>query len=241
MTTSSVEHDKLNINEICNDVNKSLVGEQISSSKLMMLSEKARNLLDFLHAAEKLKCIIRHGWTSTGRPESVADHSWRVALMVIFCSRCLDKNINLEKTLKMALIHDIAEIIAGDIPYFLAREGSDAKKIKIKKEQEAMKKIRLMLDKVFGDEIFSLWEEYEAKRSYEARVVKSIDKIEAQIQQNEANLSTWLECEKTDATEGYINQFCNFDSFLKELGRIVVSESEELAKNYSKRMRPESD
>lgn len=187
--------------------------------------EKVESLLNFQHFAEKLKCVVRHGWTSSGRQESVAEHCWRLALMIIQCSGSLDQRLDLEKALKMAIIHDIAEVITDDIPYFLAREGSEEKKTKQKKEKSAIESIKKNLDNDFGDELEEVWREYEQNDTYEAKVVKAIDKIEAQIQQNEAGLSTWLECERKDATEGYLLQFCNFDSFLLALSKEVISES----------------
>lgn len=196
-------------------------------------TEKAKNLLEFLHLVEKLKCILRHGWTSSGRQESVADHSWRLALIVIFCSHFTDQNINVEKTLKMALVHDIAEVITGDVPYFLAPEGSLEKIIKKKQEKEAIISITKTLEKSFGNELLQLWEEYESNQTYEAKIVKAVDKIEAQIQQNEADLSTWLDCERVDATEGYINRYCQFDTFLAALSDQVIQESKIIAKKIT--------
>jgi putative hydrolase of HD superfamily len=201
----------------------------LSMNKLNL--ERAKNLLTFLHEAEKLKCEVRHGWTSTGRQESVADHSWRLSLMVMLSFHCLDRPIDLEKALKMAIVHDIVEIITGDVPYFLAREGSDAKIAKKKEEEIAMQKMKTNLDKVFGNEIYDLWKEYEENQTYEAKVVKALDKIEAQIQQNEAAPSTWLECERDDAVNGLISKFTHFDSFLRVMSDKVVQESARVAES----------
>lgn len=186
---------------------------------------EAKMLLAFFHLAEKLKCVLRHGWTSSGRQESVAEHSWRLALSVLFSSKYLDRELDLEKALKMALLHDIAEVITGDVPYFLAREGSPEKQLKREQEKSAIAHIVQGLDEPVREELLGLWEEYEANQSYEARVVRALDKIEAQIQQNEADLTTWLECETSDATTGYINRYCDFDSFLSKLCAVVVDES----------------
>ncbi len=193
--------------------------------------EKAKTVLHFMHLAEKLKCVLRHGWTSTGRQESVAEHSWRISLLVMACSSSLDSKINLEKTLKMALIHDIAEAITGDIPYFLAPEGSKKRAEKVQNEKIAINAIKEMFRDVLGPDWLNLWLEYEECKSYEAKVVKALDKIEAQIQQNEADPSTWLECEEVDATNGYIKRFSNFDAFLSLLSNEVINESKEVSEN----------
>ena len=181
--------------------------------------------IQFLHFAERLKCIERHGWTSTGRTESVADHSWRLALMALLSARYLEKEVDLAKLLKIAIVHDLVEIFAGDIPYFLAPEGSHAQKFKVENEHQAMDKIRSLLGDIDGEEIASLWYEYEDSKSYEAQVVRALNKIEAQLQQNEADISTWLECEAVDATNGFISKSCEFDVFLTALSDATIAES----------------
>lgn len=187
---------------------------------------KMRNLF---HLVEKMKEIMRHQWTSNGRQESVAEHCWRLSFIILVCSKYFDQKIDIEKSLKMALIHDLAEVMCGDVPYFLAKEGSAGKKRKQEKEISAMNELKDRYKELQTfDELHQLWQEYEEGISYEAKVVKAIDKIEAQLQQNEADLSTWLPCEEADATEGYINKFCEFDSFLAKLSQEIVKESQEL-------------
>ena len=79
---------------------------------------KQRQYIDFLNKIEKLKCNTRHSWTSSGRQESVAEHSWRLAVMAMLCAdEYPDLDIN--KVIKMCLVHDFGEAITGDIPAFL--------------------------------------------------------------------------------------------------------------------------
>ena len=83
-----------------------------------------RSFLDFLDKAEKLKCNTRHSWTSSGRHESVAEHSWRLALMAMLLGEQfsdLDRN----KVIKMCLIHDLGEAVTGDIPAFVKTEKDE--------------------------------------------------------------------------------------------------------------------
>lgn len=67
-----------------------------------------RAFIEFLNKIEKLKCNTRHSWTSTGRQESVAEHSWRLAVMAMLCEDEYP-DLNISKVIKMCLIHDIGE------------------------------------------------------------------------------------------------------------------------------------
>ena len=71
--------------------------------------------IEFLNVIEKLKCNTRHSWTSSGRQESVAEHSWRLAVMAMLCADEYP-NVDINKVIKMCLIHDWGEAITGDIP-----------------------------------------------------------------------------------------------------------------------------
>ena len=80
-----------------------------------------RQFLSFLNTVEKLKCNTRHSWTSTGRQESVAEHSWRLALMAMLCKNEYP-DLDINKVIKMCLIHDLGEALTGDVPAFLKTE-----------------------------------------------------------------------------------------------------------------------
>ena len=74
--------------------------------------------LDILHTAERLKDTTRHCTTSGGRLESVAEHSWRITLMAFFL-RDEFPEADMDKVIRMCLIHDLGECFTGDIPTFL--------------------------------------------------------------------------------------------------------------------------
>lgn len=190
-----------------------------------MMNEKVKQIVKFLHISEKLKCILRHGWASTGRQESVAEHSWRLALMIAVCSSYLDNKVCLEKMLLMAIVHDLGETITGDTPYFLAPEGSYAREQKEKHEAIAWETLNSEFSNILNFNLLEIWQEYEKGATYEARVVKAFDKIEALLQQNEARSSTWVECEIQDALKRTIQKYCDFDSFVNELSSNVLDES----------------
>ena len=90
-------------------------------------------LLKFIHTAEGLKNELRNGHTSKNKRESVAEHTWRISLMALMCSRFLDHKISVEKALKIAIVHDLAELLTGDKPYFVYEENASLQQ---KKSQE---------------------------------------------------------------------------------------------------------
>jgi len=134
------------------------------------------DLMKFFEAAMRMKEVERTGWIERGvqRPETSSDHSFMVALMVLVLGT--HRKLNLEKALKMAIIHDLPEAIVGDI---ITKEnwekgGSMWEHEKLSKELPAMKK----LSSLSGDmEILDLWEEFEAQKTAEARFVKDIDRL----------------------------------------------------------------
>ena len=83
-------------------------------------------LLSALHLAEKLKDVRRHCTTSQGRPESVAEHSWRIALMAFFL-RDEFPEADMDKVIRMCLIHDLGECFTGDIPVFRKTAADEAR------------------------------------------------------------------------------------------------------------------
>ena len=188
--------------------------------------------LDFLCLAEKLKLEMRHSWLSDGkRQESVAEHSWRLALMALRYASQLDQQVNVEKCLKLALIHDLAEAITGDIPVF-QHQTNLAQQNKFENEYSAMKQIQTMLNDQNGDELLDLWLEFENQTSYESKFIKALDKLEVFIQHNEAPLTTWEEREKRMLFQKkWLIRHCEFDSFLNALCLSVIAQGVEKLKN----------
>ncbi len=172
---------------------------------------KPEQLLSILHRANDLKIQTRHNWTIGDRKESVADHSWRIALMAMLLSdeeefRSLDMN----KVIRMCLIHDLGEAFTGDIPAFEKHEEDE-----IKEEQLFMSWVT-----TFPDEQKNSWltllEEMKALQTKEAKVFKALDKLEAVISHDEADISTWLPLEY-ELQFVYGNENVQFSPYLKEL------------------------
>jgi putative hydrolases of HD superfamily len=142
-----------------------------------MRADDLDGVLAFLRAAERLKTVTRSGWTSTGKAESVAEHTWRLCLMaMVLYGRAED--IDLARLLKMCLIHDLGEAIGGDVPAPAQVAGSP----KAGQERADLLSLVEPLPAAGRREILELWDEYEAASSPEAKLAKGLDKLETILQ-----------------------------------------------------------
>ena len=166
-------------------------------------------LLEALRTAERLKDATRHCYTSGGRRESVAEHSWRITLMAYWVSDEFPE-ADLEKLMKMCLIHDLGEAFTGDIPTFDKTEADE------QKEGALLNEWVRSLPQPFADEMQALYQEMEERKTLEARIYKALDNLEALIQHNESDISTWLPLEyELQLTHG--EKAVAFSSFTRRL------------------------
>jgi len=189
-----------------------------------MTENTVRNMLMFLNLSAKLKDELRHSWTELDRRESVAEHTWQMAIMAMLLHPYLDEknSIDLMKVLKMVLIHDLPEAIVGDIPCF---QTEISKQTKYENEYTAVKKLQAMTDNAeFGSEIHDLWLEFEESITPESKFVKALDNLEVQIQHNLAPLETWEPIEYELAMTK-MDPFCSYDHFLEKLCALVKKDA----------------
>ena len=161
-------------------------------------------ILDFFKTVVHLKKISRQGWIdklSIDNPESVADHSYSMAMISMVISDL--ENYNSEKILKMVLLHDLAESKIGDFtPEQINKES------KIKLENDAFNEIIGYLPELIKNEYLEIWNEYQENTSPESKIIHQIDKLEmalqAKIYQNEGHsnekLKSFFESAKTGIT-----------------------------------------
>uniref|UniRef100_A0ABK0LXT8 5'-deoxynucleotidase HDDC2 n=1 Tax=Rattus norvegicus TaxID=10116 RepID=A0ABK0LXT8_RAT len=137
-------------------------------------------LLRFLRLVGQLKRVPRTGWVyrNVEKPESVSDHMYRMAVMAMVTR---DDRLNKDRCIRLALVHDMAECIVGDI----APADNIPKEEKHRREEEAMKEITQLLPEDLRKELYELWEEYETQSSEEARFVKQLDQCEMILQASE--------------------------------------------------------
>lgn len=179
----------------------------------------ARTLIDTLAVAGRLKDTTRHCYTPGGRHESVAEHSWRITLMAYWISDEFPE-ANLEKLLKMCLIHDLGEAFTGDIPSFEKTEVNE------EREAELLFKWMKSLPEPFATEMMELYREMEERKTLEARIYKALDNMEALISHNESDIQTWLPLEY-DLQMTYGNDKVAFSEYLTELRDMIREDSRE--------------
>lgn len=140
-----------------------------------------QKLIDFLIYSERLKTEHRHAHKSNDQPESAAEHSWRLSLMLMMIAPKLQKKIDLLRAMKMATIHDIVEIDAEDVLVLDHVNNKKKKDLKDSEEEKAIANIHKMLG-TEGDEINELWYEYLGAETYEAKILHVLNMIEGQTQ-----------------------------------------------------------
>lgn len=145
-----------------------------------MQPSEIEGTLEFLRSAEQLKNTLRSSWTSTGQPESVAQHTWRLCLMALLFADH-DPAVDFARLVRICIIHDLGEAIGGDIPAVEQTAGTS----KAAQEREDLLLLLRPLPARLRDEIVALWDEYEAAVSPEARLAKALDKLETILQHNQ--------------------------------------------------------
>ncbi|MDE6357851.1 MAG: HD domain-containing protein [Eubacteriales bacterium] len=152
--------------------------------------DKLKKQMEFLIEIDKLKNIFRRSFISDkSRRENDAEHSWHMAMYAIILEEYAPKGIDILKVIKMALVHDLIEIYAGDTFLF----DEEMIKSKQKREKEAAEKIYSMLPDEQCMEIKALWEEFEEKQSNEAIFCATLDGIQPIMLNYLTEGGTWKE------------------------------------------------
>lgn len=138
-----------------------------------------QNLVEFLRITGRLKRIPRSGWIEVGipQPESVADHTFRTSLLCMIYSNL--EGLDELKLIRMALIHDLPEIIIGDLTPSKKTAESEAK------EDTAMHQILGLLPKKQREKYKDVWNEYKKCETKEAKIVRQLEKLEMALQAKE--------------------------------------------------------
>lgn len=174
---------------------------------------EARKLLDIMMVAERLKDVTRHCYTKNGRHESVAEHSWMMTLMAFFMTDEFPE-ADMNKVIKMCIIHDIGEAFTGDIPTFDKTVDNE------KTEEELLYSWVNSLPENYRNEMTELYREMSERQTLEAKIYKAIDGLEAVIQHNISDLSTWIPKEY-ELNKVYANDKVAFSDYLTELRKEI--------------------
>lgn len=177
-----------------------------------------RSFITFMGAMERLKDNTRHSWTSGGRRESVAEHSWRLALMA-YLMKDEYPDLDMDKVIRMCLIHDMGEAVTGDIPTFEKTEDHRTA------ERMALNNLLDTLPEPWPCELKTLFDEMEALETPEAKLYKSLDRMEAILAHNEAHISTWIPLEY-DLNLVYGVKEAAFSPYTKALRQAMVEDTQ---------------
>lgn len=137
-------------------------------------------IIEFIKEIENLKSVTRTAWTKTGRRESTAEHTWRLAMLLMILEEDF-KDVDINKAIKMSLVHDLGELYDGDISAVLQHDNDN----KSEMEERAMNRMLKILPEGISKQIYDLWTEYNECSTKEAKLVKAMDKLETIVQHNQ--------------------------------------------------------
>ena len=177
-----------------------------------------REFLQILHVVERLKDTPRHCTTSKGRIESVAEHSWRISLMAMLLKHEFP-DADIDKVVRMCLIHDLGECFTGDIPTF--KKSDSDRDI----EHTLLMQWVLSLPQEIANDLSGLYAEMNAQETIEAKLYKAMGKLEAVIQHNESPLDTWEENEYS-LNQTYAFDAVAFSCWLTQLRQDILQETQ---------------
>lgn len=176
-----------------------------------------KKYLETIHLAEGLKDELRHCYTSKGRHESVAEHSWRITLMAYFLKDEFPE-ADIDKVIRMCIIHDLGEVFTGDIPTFM-KTGADETV-----EENLLDKWVASLPSPYNQEMKELYREMKEQKTIEAKIYKAMDSLEALISHNESDIQTWSENEYS-LNMTYADDRVAFSDYLTKLRELIRQET----------------
>ena len=176
-----------------------------------------KDFINLMAIAEKMKCNTRHSWTSTHRQESVAEHSWRLSMMAYFVQDEFPE-ADIQKVILMCIFHDLGEAITGDIPAFLKTSKDESV------ENLEISRLVKSLPQYYQKKLTNLFQEMNDLVTLESKIYKALDKMEAIIQHNEADISTWLPLEY-ELNLSYGSDEVKFSPYMENLKKEINNDS----------------
>jgi len=160
------------------------------------MTDRLDQQIAFLNEADKLKQILR-GTTlcDASRAENSAEHSWHLALYALVLADQAGADVDINRVIKMLILHDLVEIDAGDNPIFGDYDAADMEA----KEQLAADRIFGLLPSDLRDELRAIWEEFEAAETPSARFAKSLDRFQPPMQNLASGGGSWTDYNVSEA------------------------------------------
>jgi 5'-deoxynucleotidase YfbR-like HD superfamily hydrolase len=159
--------------------------------------DKLTEQMQFTAEAGRLKAVLRQTMlTGPARRENSAEHSWHVALMALTLAEYAPPGTDIARVVAMLLLHDLVEVDAGDL--FVYAGPAEQARQRDAELAAADRIFALLPDEQAGD-MRALWEEFEERRSAEARFARGIDRLQPMLANVQAGGGTWLEHGITEA------------------------------------------
>ena len=190
--------------------------------RALMRPGDLHGILAFVRATERLKNVTRSAWSSEGRAESVAEHSWRLCLMAMTLHPAFPE-VDFARLIRICIVHDLGEAIGGDIP----APQQAARGPKAGTERADLLTLVEPLPPAQRDEVVALWDEYEAAATPEARLAKALDKLETIMQHNQGRNPDSFDYR---FNLGYGRRFTTDDPTIAAIRAILDRETDERAR-----------
>lgn len=150
--------------------------------------QEIENIVECLIEIEKLKAVDRKTRpVGLERFENSAEHSWHVCLAALLLKDLANEAINIDRVIKMLLIHDLGEIDAGDTLVYQSGQDTSAA------EEDGVKRILDFLPDAMGEELMQLWQEFEYGDTPDARFARAIDRIPPLLHNIHGGGHSWKE------------------------------------------------
>lgn len=153
------------------------------------MSERINQQMKFIIEIDKQKSIFRQSYLADGtRHENDAEHAWHLALMAMILGEHSNHSVDILKVIKMVLIHDLVEIDAGDTYAYDVKGNED----KYEREVKAAKRIYGILPNDQAEQLYNLWEEFEARETNEAKFAAALDRVQPILLNYLSKGKAWL-------------------------------------------------
>jgi putative hydrolase of HD superfamily len=157
----------------------------------MDAQESLQSQIGFLLEADRLKTVLRQSLITDGsRRENTAEHSWHLALMAVVLAEHAPPGTDLGRVGAMLLLHDLVEIDAGDL-FLYADAAAQARQEEA--ERAAAARIFALLPPAQAAGLRALWEEFEERRTPEARFARALDRLQPMLLNMQTEGGTWAE------------------------------------------------
>lgn len=152
--------------------------------------DELESCFEFILELEKLKAVHRRTKPiGLDRYENSAEHSWQVSLLALVLAKFANEKIDIERVIKMLLVHEFGEIDADDTFFFDSAGRADAKE----KEAEGVKRVLALLPEETASQFWELWNEFENSDTPEAKYARAIDRVMPMLQNIYNNRQSWDE------------------------------------------------